>query len=329
MQKHLLRFDKFLRNYLYGNNGYYSKHSLLPRLDYHTAPQSYQPFNKLISLYLMSLFTEGVSKKEAVFIDLGAGFGEFSIFFAKNFPDAKVFAVEASKGRQEIIRNRLCGISNLSIVSSLEEIPKSEFAIVFANEFFDAQVVRVFRKNEEFCEELYYDSLLNKFVFTKVTASELPASVIKHLKDIPDNTIFEFETDIGELFRVLRRFNKVWLLIIDYGFQIGEIERFREGTLVGFKDNLFINNPLKRIVDGDILDVTHQVNFTFLNEEARQNGFKFFFIKSLGSFIVEYLEDHLQSFSIEERNFLLKIALPHFLGDSFKVALISNRSKKK
>lgn len=324
MGRNLLRFDSFIEDYLYGKNGYYSKSALKPGSDYITAPQVSEEYAKFISAFSSIKACELNFSRNWIFVDIGSGFGEIALSFSKMFPQTSCIAVEASEVRRKIIEDKGKHLCNLKVVESLEEVPKDKEVFVVANEFFDALPVRVFKKKGERLYELFVDEKSKEPVFVVANEEQIPEIVLKYSKVIPQGYLLEYEEKAANTIELLSRFEKIFLLLIDYGYRFEEIERFSSGTLVGFSSHRFLNNVLDRLQDNEKFDLTHQVNFSFLIEVAKKHGLKTVLYLSLGRFIINNAEILKGTLSKDELTNLYRLVLPHRFGDSFKVVGITN-----
>lgn len=316
-----IRFDVFLNRYLYGDEGYYSSLANMPLFDYKTAPQHSPAFCKFIALTVEN-FVKELSLSEFIVVDLGAGFGELSAAFAEKFPDKEIYALEISKKRRQWIKEKYSYLKNLKAVGSLQKIKPKAFTFFTANEFFDSLPVRVFKKENDGFLELYHDQSSKNFVFLKARKNSLPAAVRHFKKDIPDGWIFEYESALSKFFQLLKNHKNALLLVIDYGFMLEEIERFPGGTIIGFKNHLYLNDPLKILLSGEKVDLTHYVNFSWLIFEAEKAGFKTLLYSSYGKFVSNRLLKVASYLSKNELRENLLISMPHRFGDSFKVLLL-------
>lgn len=324
MERKSVRFDLFLEKFLYGTSGYYTQRGFEGRSDFITAPQKSAAFVKFICTCAREIASCFLKDAEWSFVELGAGDGEVSTYFASTSPQKRVYAVEISAERRRRISESAKNIRNLIVMESVRNLPEDMDAVVFANEFFDALPVRVFRKGQKAIEELYYDESRKVFLF-KEPESSIPEAVLRFLNEIPEKTVFEYESGLDEIFQKLARMKKTTLIIVDYGYRIADIERFKNGTLVGFYRHRFINEPLEAFDRLSSFDVTHQVNFSFLSETARRFGFEEAFCTGLGRFILENFELVEQDLNENEKLELLKIALPHNFGDAFKVLILTKK----
>lgn len=325
MKRKPLRFDFFLKQFLYGPTGYYTGSSFKSGFDFVTAPQISSAFVKFVCAIAFRYASELLKDTDWSFVELGAGDGEVSSFFAATNPSRRVYAVEIAGKRRKRLLEMAKNLKNLVPTKSVEDLPGGLNAILFANEFFDALPVRVFKKTAGLPQELYFDQTTNRFFFGPVE-DRIPEVVIKFLKDIPEGTVFEYESDLERIFQVFSNLGKTALFVIDYGFKIEEIERFRNGTLVGFFSHRFVNEPFEAFKLSSIFDVTHQVNFSFLSETARQHGFEETSYTSLGRFILENFNIVEADLSKEEKRELLRISLPHNFGDTFKAKVFFRKN---
>lgn len=288
--------------------------------DYQTAPQLSPAYCRFLALFLKKLAAQEFKDKNFIVIDLGSGFGELAMAMLQTFPGQPVVAVEISPYR----RNAIAGskkADELRVVSAIHDLgPDSSSALIAANEFFDALPVRVFLK-DNCLKELYVDMQTKTCIFKPAKKENVPPAVLDWMEAIPPGTIFEFETALPEIAATLSKFQEAVLLVVDYGFKIHEIERFQQGTIVGFSKNRFVNNVLEKIANGECLDVTHQVNFTFLGEELKKSGWRELFFGSLARFVIENSCLLEEIPSAQEKKQLLKLILGHRFGDSFKAAV--------
>jgi SAM-dependent MidA family methyltransferase len=319
-KRKFLRFDRFLKNHLYGENGYYTSIQSEKGKDYLTAPQLSSAYRQFLALYLKKVASTMLPAPHYNLVDLGSGFGELASSLQSAFPGENIIAVEISPFRRLEIRKKVKN-RKFRLIPTLNKLKlKNDHPVlIVANEFFDALPVRVFLK-ENGIYELYLDLTSKKYFFKKVKKNRLSETVRKWLHLLPEPAIFEFEPDLPKIAKKISSFKQAALIVLDYGFHIQEIERLKQGTLTGFSNNLFLEDVFQKLLDGMFFDVTHQVNFTFLEVELKKHGWERLFFESLARFVIKN-NDLLNFFSSEsERKEILNLILPHRFGDSFKVA---------
>tara|TARA_X000000950_G_scaffold280356_1_gene374828 strand:- start:2332 stop:3165 length:834 start_codon:yes stop_codon:yes gene_type:complete len=77
------------------------------------------------TVQLIKIINYLLKNKPNLIFDIGACYGEMSIYFSKNYPDSKIFSVEASSNNIEIFKNNL-NVQNFS-TSNIKIINKAIF----------------------------------------------------------------------------------------------------------------------------------------------------------------------------------------------------------
>lgn len=320
MDEHFIRFDEYLNNYLYGDNGYYTSYET--GKDYSTLVEVSQAFLEFLSAQVKQLIIKN-NFHDSCIVDLGAGSGRLSASLASlnNYP---VFAVEISESRRKSIKEKFSSLKNLNVVTSISEIENFSTAIIIAHEFFDALPVRIFKKEESKIRELYIH--LRDLSLEYFKSDNIPKFVQKFASFVPEGTVFEYSDRYQETVKKIADFERAVVIIIDYGFTLSEIDRVKSGTLRGFSNNYLIEDIKTLISGSNKIDITHSVNFTILSWIFKSYGFEKKLFLSLGRFVIECLLKQREMMNSENMTELLKTLLPHRFGDSFYTAIYTKNA---
>lgn len=300
------RLDKFIEQRLYGNSGYYSVTANTSR-DFYTAPERYPAFNRLIA-FVAARIAERNGVEHFQLVDLGSGQGELAAEFERSVPAARSVAVEISPLRRQLIARKT---RKTLILPSITGIAPDLPSIIIANEFFDSLPVRAVKKTGGLIHECFIEN--NRPVF-KPSCEDLPAEVVELLDSLPEDFVVEFEPYTFELASFLSRFSMVYLLVIDYGFGGEEILNFPGGTLTGYQNHRFLNEPIGEAAP---VDITHHVNFDLMNKVFKSNRFETAPLLSMGRFVTSVFENHHET-PVDLRE-LKDMILPGRMADEFRV----------
>jgi SAM-dependent MidA family methyltransferase len=256
-------FNRFMETALYHpEHGYYrrSRDPFGREGDFYTAEQVQPVFGMLIGRLVRNLLGELGPDRDKVVVELGAGRGEM----AGAFEGLNYIPVDAGRG----------------------EFPPRFSGIVFANEFFDALPVGLFRSDREGWRELYVDSVRGDFSFVDGPPAGGPAAryLLDYLPVLEEGALAEVNLCALEwIARIARRMERGYLLAIDYGYAAREAVRFPAGTLMSYRRHRASPDVLRNPGEQDI---TAHVNFTALERHAHECGFRTVRFESLASMLL-------------------------------------------
>jgi SAM-dependent MidA family methyltransferase len=235
-----IRFDRFMEQALYHPvHGYYrGGRDVFGRGgDFYTAEQLQPVFGILVAQVI-----EGLSDAKRV-IELGAGRAEMADAFR--------------------------GFDYLPVDWARNDLPERIDGVVFANEFFDALPVRLFRWTGAAWMERLVTADGDQFVF--VDGASPDEAALRYLNDYTlspgeDELLAETGQSAFEwLDRLNARMERGHLFAIDYGYTKRELVRFPQGTLMSYRKHTATPEVLE---DPGAIDITAHVNFTALQQYA-------------------------------------------------------------
>lgn len=244
-----LPFDRFMETALYHPRfGYYrSGREVFGREgDFYTAEQMQPVFGILIAQAVRVLRQEMGEPAAFQVVELGAGRAEMTEHFAE-FP---YIPVDCGRGA----------------------LPPAMDGVIFANEFFDALPVRVFRWEDGAYRELLVGWSGERFVWSDGGAPDDACArylaAYAHPQDEP--ALVEVNLAALEwLDRIAASLRSGYLFAIDYGYTRREMVRFPQGTLMAYRRHKALEDIL---LEPGTMDLTAHVNFTALREHAAGVG---------------------------------------------------------
>lgn len=204
--------------------------------------------------------------------------------------------VEPFAGNQLKQRERLKDVPSVSWVVSGEAL-SSFTGIHLSNELLDAFPVDSLRWNGKNWEEECVSSEKGDLVWSTrtITDPELSAEASRLPSGLPEGFRIEVNRSITPWLMTLHeKLNRGIVLTVDYG-QAGD-DRYAphraEGTLLAYRNHERFNDPLH---EPGLRDVTAQVDFTALAEEALKTGFEIIGYSDQHHFLVGAAEPWLRS----------------------------------
>jgi SAM-dependent MidA family methyltransferase len=201
------------------------------------------------------------------------------------------FAVNEQKQR-----DRLKDFSSISWVGSLEELPKFT-GIHLSNELLDAFPVDSLRWNGSTWEEECVTSEMGNLAWTTrpITDPELAKEAVRLPTDLAEGFRVEVNRGIRPWLTTLHeKLSRGILLTVDYG-QAG-VDRYEphraDGTLLAYQNHQRFDDPLP---EPGLRDITAQVDFTELANQAREAGFEILGYSDQHHFLVGTAEPWLRS----------------------------------
>lgn len=244
-----ISFDRFMERALYDpEHGYYrGARTVFGREgDFYTAEQLQPVFGILMRQAVQQLWREMGEPAAFQVVELGAGRGEMAAAFAE-------FNYVPVEWGGAAMPDRLRGV-------------------IFANEFFDALPVRVFRWTSGAYRELLVACEGERFVWTEggepdeANARYLNAYVQPQDDDVLVETCLPA---LDWLKRIAKTLDSGYVIAIDYGYTRRELVRFPQGTLMAYRRHAASDDVL---ADPGAIDITAHVNFTALLEHASLLG---------------------------------------------------------
>jgi len=213
--------------------------------DFYTAEQLQPVFGELIASFVDKL-THEEGTPSIPTIELGAGRGEMGLSLGPR------------------------GYQAFDWKAGL--LPTEWRGLVFANEFFDAMPVHLAVKQEQW-QELFVVEASGRLAFEAGPPSnvQILAYAERFGGSLSQGDRLEVCLAAAEWTeRIARMLRAGWLLVIDYGYDVRELPRLREGTLLSYRRHRA--KPVT-LCDAGYEDITAHVNFSWLVEAAEANGF--------------------------------------------------------
>jgi NADH dehydrogenase [ubiquinone] 1 alpha subcomplex assembly factor 7 len=336
----LLTLDKYIEEALYNKKfGYYMKSDPFgEKGDFITAPNISVLFSEMIAIWIISFWENLQCPKKFNLIELGAGNGEMMKVLVKTFNQfpnfkkaCKINILEKSnflKKKQE----KNINTKNIRWIRNINNLNNSP-CIFVANEFFDSLPIKQFIKKKD----KWYERYVNFKNLLSPQYSDILFDMRKFEKNIQLNIshkqkFIEFAPSSINYFRDIAKkitSNHGGILIIDYGY----FDKKIKNTLQAISNHKY-SNVLNNFGNSDI---THNISF-YLTEKIIKKFGKFnlqttsqkkFLIKLGILQRAEILTKNIPFTKKADIYFRIKrLVDKNFMGDLFKVMLITNKNNK-
>ena len=333
-----MKFSKYMTEWLYGKNGYYTKFiDIGKKGDFYTAVSTSMFFGGSIANRFIKTFDEGFLSKKTTLLEIGAHQGylladiiQFIYTLRPKLLKSMTFAIiepqkENQEAQKEYIKNSFGDAIELIHYNSLEKVDLKS-AFVVANELFDSFACELIKDDKMLYVEddkIFFKEMdeKSKKLAKKygVSKGEISTNFEKYAKLLTQHIKkFEFVTfDYGEKFargdfsiRVYKE-HKVYpfFTLTEYGKEDKAKISFRE---------LFKNS-----------DITYDVNFAHLIDAFEEEGIKNVEystqLSALTNFgiteLLEILRQNVDESSyLRELNRVKTLLNPVILGEKFKMA---------
>jgi SAM-dependent MidA family methyltransferase len=277
IQKHgPMGFDRFMELALYHPElGYYTRRDRDPfgaRGDFFTASQMQPVFGRAIARAIRDLKIEMGSPAEFTVVELGPGRGEM----AEALREFRYVPVESGSA-----------------------LPENIIGVVFSNEFFDAQPVRLMESSGRERRVGFIDG---RFVF-------LPCDLDCELKEVHERSVEWME-------RIARNLECGFVLTIDYGYTNRESIRFPQGSLMSYRAHVASEDVLAEPGERDI---TSHVPFDVLREAGERAGLETRAFETLSQFLLRVGERDQFAELVKSGEELALKTLLYGMGETFRV----------
>ncbi|MFN3598802.1 MAG: SAM-dependent methyltransferase [Aquificaceae bacterium] len=262
------------------------------RRDFFTAPELDRAFGYALA-YHIAQFIRGFPNP--IIFELGGGSGALAFDILtylrekeeELFEKTKYYIYDFSPKLISLQRERLKDFEGK--VYWAEDLFPME-GVVFSNEFFDCLPVHVIKA----AKELFIDR--GEELWLDISKEEL-RRVIKRMGYEILSQVIEISIEgIAFLGKIGRNLLKGFHIAIDYGYTTKEIDKFPEGTVVGYKNHRLHQKPAEG------MDITAHVNFSILEEYGRDFGLERVAFLKLKDFLLQsppFLEE-LESLSLSD-----------------------------
>jgi len=320
IEENIISFKDFMKEALYGENGYYMKNRELTgeRGDFITPSNFSLPLSVCIKNFMDGLNHEF---DELSLLEIGGGEGIFAKYFIKVEEKVNYLFYEISPSLLEKAKSTLN--EKVTFLSSLDEIKEFEGFILLI-EVLDAFPFRRLVKKGGNIYEICYDKKNGKEVLI-----EFEDDFLKEFKNnIDEDVIFEYSDDIVPFLKAI--FNKIkraYIVVIDYMSELKSLMKRRKGTARTFYKHLL---SFKIYSEPGEKDITRTLNLDFLLRKFEISGFEFVYRGKLYEFFIDNGLDKILDFSkkllsIREKlkfkaqlNYLLN---PEAMGEVYKVLI--------
>lgn len=274
MKRYTVRFSDYMQEWLYGENGYYSKYRPIGKKgDFFTAVSTSKFFGGTIAKHILKRLDEGFLASDALICEIGAHHGylladiiEFLYTLRpetlQTFRFGIVERFEAlQKQQQEYFHDSFGDFITLEHYKDLAEI-SADSAFFIANEIFDAFA----------CELFYKGKIGTVRNHTIVFEEESP-----EITDLAER----YKQDRGEIARGYESFAKAMLNASKrfefMSFDYGELQARSDFSIRVYKEHQvypLFDEALKLEEIFGQCDITYDVNFTHVKEAFEANGIK-------------------------------------------------------
>jgi SAM-dependent MidA family methyltransferase len=333
------KFSEFMKEWLYGENGYYKSFKTIGKNgDFYTSVSVSKFFGGAIAKFIIKLIQNKELSCSASVFEIGAHNGyllgdiiEFiytlrpDLFQSLSFNIVEPFE-EIREIQKKYFENRFGKKVEINFFSNINSI-KEEESFVVANEIFDAFA----------CELIYKNKMAfinDDFTIVWKEMDEAIYKVSKRFNQEMGEIATGYEKFSKELFDA---FGKCYFLTFDYGdmtarndFSIRVYTKHKVYPL--FDENLNLKNVYQKS------DITYDVNFSYLAHSFIKNGFEMKFYKTQLSALVEFGIIELMETVYKKKEFniylqeanKIKILLhPSLMGERFKAILFAKNNKSR
>jgi len=274
-------------------HGYYRSGPPIGRRgDFFTAPQVAAGFGRAVGrCFRQALAALGLPA--GALLELGAGDGRLATDVVCALgPDAAPAAVHLLDQNTARLPRHMAGYAGeITVHENLGVIAPASFrGMIYANEFFDALPVRRFRRSRAGLREAHVAWRRDRFreTWLPAAAPEVLDYLARYGRGGVGRLVFEYSPGVPGIFRELRRItDRAWIVIIDYGDRAGRVldPARPNGTLRAFHRHRVLAGLLAR---PGRQDLTADVNFDFLADQARENGFETISLETQGQFLARH-----------------------------------------
>jgi len=328
MKRANVNFSKYMNDWLYGSDGYYSKFRQIGQKgDFYTAVSTTPFFGGSIAKHIISVIDEGYLSKNSVICEVGAHQGylladivQFIYTLRPELLDTLKFAIVERFESVRDVQKRYFTDSfgdtvKLELYESLEDL-KADEAFFIANEIFDAFG----------CELLHEGKIAtvenNKITFDK--DDEKIVALAKKYNQTKGEVAVGYENFALEMSSAAKRYE---FLTFDYG----ELEARPD-----FSSRIYQKHLVFALFDENIKledyyaesDITYDVNFSHLIDAYEQSGAKKVGFKTQLLALVDFgihdllkiLKDNVSQRAYETQvNKVKTLISPSFMGERFKM----------
>jgi SAM-dependent MidA family methyltransferase len=336
-------FSRFMELALYHPElGYYSceREKFGRSGDFYTASDIHAIYGRLIARQFAEMWRALGSPDEIEVVELGPGRGLFAqdllAWADKKFPEfARALhysLVESSPALRRNLQQRFAGElqgGRAALFGTIQEVPHSRNAIIFANEFLDAIPVEVVSsegqlfigagEKTEFIETWHR---LEPRVRDFIAQFGVRADAGERVEACPQLS--------GILQQLANQFERGFCIIVDYGYTRAELDAGRHrDTVRAFREHTLRTNVLAAPGEQDI---TADLNFTAVAELGKQDGMDAMPLLRQSQFLIGISEetqfaDVFEGCTLPQEHTKRALQLKHLitpegLGEAFRVLVM-------
>jgi SAM-dependent MidA family methyltransferase len=316
-------FDWFMEQALYHPElGYYSttRQRIGRAGDFYTNVSVGALFGGLLASQLLEMREQLGAPMPFTIVEQGAEEGQLAADIlsalrsssAQLPADLKYIIVEPHPAKERQQRLQLCQPFNetVSWVSRVDDL-KPISGVFISNELIDAFPVKVIEYRDGAWSELYVEANSTGFEFVATGRIDPSLEIVLDQIPIPESEPYRTEINLPSatwISGIAPKLVSGFLLTVDYGFSREEYYKPErtEGTLTAYSRHRRIGNPL---LDPGQIDLTSQVDFTFLAEAGMQAGLTLTGFTDQHHFMVGAAEARLKN--LEEEIALVGLTTAH------------------
>lgn len=329
-----MRFNEYIREWLYGEYGYYESYKNIGKEgDFYTAVSTSKFFGGSVAKYIIDLVDRGFLDKDSVICEIGAHHGyfladiiEFINTLKPQLLETLKFAiVERFENLQEFQRNyfkeSFGDVIELKHYNSLNEL-RCNSAFFVANEIFDA-----------FPCELYYKGKCARIeshnVIFDVDDEQIEQKAKRYFKDRGEIAVGYEEFALGMALAA----NKFEFVSFDYG-EMSARSDFSLRVYEKHSVTPFFDENLDKAKVFAKTDITYDVTFEHVKDAFLEAGIEFVEFKTQMVALVEMgILELLEILKVKAGEKIYKqelekvkiLIMPNFLGERFKMIKFRKR----
>ncbi|HIP14389.1 MAG TPA: hypothetical protein EYG74_02755 [Sulfurimonas autotrophica] len=332
-----MKFSKYMSEWLYGEDGYYTKYKSIGKSgDFYTAVSTSKFFGGTIAKHIIALVDEGFLQKDAVICEIGAHHGyfladicEFLYTLRPELLASFQFVIiekfdDLQKHQKEYFAESFGDVVELTHYKSLTELICNN-AFFIANEIFDAFPCELYFKGKSARvknHELFFDSN-DEWVSKKAK---------KYHKDRGEIAV-GYEAFAKAMAGAAKKFE---FMSFDYG-EMQARPDFSLRIYTKHEVHPFFEEGLNRAELFGKSDITYDVTFLHVKDAYEEAGIEFVELKAqmvalvdmgileLLEMLKENADEKIYKQELEKVKILI---MPNFLGERFKMIRFRKEERK-
>ncbi|AZB43609.1 SAM-dependent methyltransferase [Bacillus sp. FJAT-42376] len=338
--KGFLPFDDYMEMSLYDPDaGYYmSRHPKIGKEgDFYTTSSVSKLYGVLVARWFIKKTETG--EIPPVFCEAGSGTGKFIRAFLeeweKQSPDSykegKVFCIEKSPYHSLRLQHL-----NVSILSSLSELPDEFSGVIFSNELFDAMPVKLVEMDNGQPVEIGVGTDDHGSLVFKQKEGKQDYLIAQYLEwsGIKLQEGYRAEVPLAMLCMLEEMNHKMrdaYVITADYGHFSEQLNTRREGTIRGFKNHTLISNPLAYPFE---MDLTYDIPLDVYLKKTGEFGWQdisvqkqsdFFWGNGLSDFLEDTYDPNPFSGTAKQNRAIRSLLSQEGMSESFYIMIHKKR----